>query len=72
MTRHSPYHGDNMSRLAPPSELSERHSSCEIRSFAEGGRSAPMLQRGWRYLTFLQRALGRAPLLRSETPIVDT
>ena len=36
LTRHFPYHSDKLSRLAPPSELSGRHSPCGIRSLAEG------------------------------------
>jgi hypothetical protein len=38
LTRHSPYHRDKLSRLAPPPELIERHSTCGIRSLAEGRR----------------------------------
>ena len=36
LTRHFPYHGDKLSRLAPPSELIERRPPYEIRSLAEG------------------------------------
>ena len=32
VTRPPPYHGDKMSRLAPPPELIECHSSCGIKS----------------------------------------
>src|SRR5262245_32277438 len=45
MTRHPHYHGDKLSRLAPPSELIECRSPCRIRGLAEGGRSVPMLMR---------------------------
>jgi len=44
LTRHSLYRGDKLSRLAPPSELIERPSSCEIKSLAEGERPAPVLR----------------------------
>jgi hypothetical protein len=36
LTRHSPYCSDKLSRLALPSELCERHSSCGIRRLADG------------------------------------
>jgi hypothetical protein len=36
LTRYLPYHGVNLSRPAPPSELIERHSPYGIRSLAEG------------------------------------
>jgi hypothetical protein len=36
MSRHSPYHGDNMSRPALPLKLSKRRHACGIRSLAEG------------------------------------
>ena len=32
LTLNFPYHGDKLSRLAPPSELNEHPSSCGIRS----------------------------------------
>jgi len=35
-TRHRHYNGDKLSRLAPSSELSERHSFCGIISLAKG------------------------------------
>jgi len=38
LTRHPTYHRDKLSRLAPPSELSERHSPCGIMRLA-GGRA---------------------------------
>jgi hypothetical protein len=43
MTRPPTYRGDKLSRLPPPSELIECHSSCGIRNLAEGGRLAPIL-----------------------------
>jgi len=46
MTRHSPYYGDKLSRLAPSSILSAYHSPCWIRSLAEGGSTAPILLNG--------------------------
>jgi hypothetical protein len=36
LTRYLSYHSDKLSRLALPSELSEHHSPCGIRSLAEG------------------------------------
>jgi len=45
LTRHRPDHGDKLSRLAPPSELIDRHFPCGIKSLAKCGRSAPVLQR---------------------------
>jgi len=36
LTHHSLYRSDKLSRIAPPSELIERPSYCEIRSLAEG------------------------------------
>jgi hypothetical protein len=36
VSRYSPYHSDKLSRLAPLSELNERHSLCGTRSLAEG------------------------------------
>src|SRR5262245_1789128 len=36
LTRHPLYHSDKLSRLAPTSELIERHSPYGIRSLAEG------------------------------------
>jgi len=36
MPHHPPYNSDNLSRLAAPSELIERHSPFVIRSLAEG------------------------------------
>ena len=44
LTRHSAYRGDKLSRLAPPSELIKRQSSCGIRGLAGGGNMAPSLQ----------------------------
>jgi hypothetical protein len=41
MTRHSPYHGDKLSRLALPSELIERRSPCGIRSLTDGRARGP-------------------------------
>ena len=35
LTRHFAYRSDKMSRLAPPSELSERHYPCRIRRLAD-------------------------------------
>jgi hypothetical protein len=32
LTRHSPYRGDKLSRLAPPPELIQYHSFCGIKS----------------------------------------
>jgi len=43
MTRYPSHGGDKLSRLAPPSELSESYSPFEIRSLAEGRRPAPIL-----------------------------
>src|SRR5215475_8958228 len=45
LTRHFSYCSDKLSRLAPPAESVERHSSCGIRSLAEGGNMAPILLR---------------------------
>src|SRR5262249_6440923 len=39
----SPYHGDNLSRLALPPALIDCQSPCGIRGLAEGGRMAPIL-----------------------------
>jgi hypothetical protein len=36
MTRHSPYHGDKLSRLALSSEMSEQRALCGIRCLVEG------------------------------------
>jgi hypothetical protein len=44
LTRLSLYRSDKLSRLAPPSELIDRPSSCEIRRLAEGERPAPVLR----------------------------
>jgi len=44
-THHHIYHSDKLLRLAPPSDLIERHSHCGIRGLAEGGRLAPILPR---------------------------
>jgi len=43
MTRYSSYRGDKMSRLAPSSELVERHSPCGIRGLAESVGMARIL-----------------------------
>src|SRR5262245_10097318 len=41
MTRHSPYRGNKLSRLALPSELIECHSPSRIRSLAKAGAWRP-------------------------------
>jgi hypothetical protein len=57
LTRYDPYGSDKLSRLAPPSELIERHSPCRIRSLAMcrplGAHFAEAIGC---YLTFLLRA----------------
>jgi hypothetical protein len=45
LTRRPAYHRDKLSRHAPPSELSERHSLCLIRGLAKCGRLAHVLLR---------------------------
>ena len=44
LTRQFPYHGDKLSRLAPPFELIERRPPCGTRSLSKGGRLAPILR----------------------------
>jgi hypothetical protein len=45
LTHHSTYRSDKLSRLAPSSELSERHSLCGIKGLVEGRTLAPILPR---------------------------
>jgi len=44
LTRHSPFHSDKLSRLAPLAELFECHSTYRIGGLAECGRMAPFLR----------------------------
>ena len=45
LTRHAPYHGDKLSRLALLSRIGVYHCSCGARSLAERNRLAPILQK---------------------------
>jgi hypothetical protein len=59
LTRRSSYQGDKLSRLAPPPESVERHSSCGISRSAVGGTPGAYFDGEIDvHLTFLQRAPG--------------